>query len=179
MPNIADNLATVQERIAAACDRAGRAPEDVQLVAVGKKFPAPIIREAAEAGLTVFGENRVQEAKAKATAAVRAGVTGEAVHQATIDAITAHDYPVGPPPNAPADEFIGMVHGTGHGIGLDVHEPPLLDLKGPTLVVGDVLTIEPGLYGRLVGGVRIEDMVAVTEDGCENFNTLHEGLCWT
>ena len=121
----------------------------------------------------------VQEAKAKATTAVRAGVTGEDVHQATIDAITAHGYPVGPPPDAPADEFVGMVHGTGHGIGLDVHEPPLLDLKGPPLVVGDVLTIEPGLYGRLVGGVRIEDMVAVTEDGCENFNTLHEGLCWT
>ena len=59
-----------------------------------------------------------------------------------------------------------------------MHEPPLLDLKGPPLVVGDVLTIEPGLYGRLVGGVRIEDMVAVTEDGCENFNTLHEGLHW-
>ena len=75
-----------------------------------------------------------------------------------------------------------MVHRyIGHGIGLDVHEPPLLDLKGPTLVVGDVLTIEPGLYVvDSVGGVRIEDMVAVTEDGCENFNTLHEGnLCWT
>ena len=56
MPNIADNLAAVQERIAAACDRAERAPEDVQLVAVGKKFPAPTIREAAEAGLTVFGD---------------------------------------------------------------------------------------------------------------------------
>lgn len=65
MPNIADNLAAVQERIAAACDRAGRAPEDVQLVAVGKKFPAPIIHEAADCGLTLFGENRVQEAKAK------------------------------------------------------------------------------------------------------------------
>ena len=65
MPNIADNLAAVQERIAAACDRAGRAPEDVQLVAVGKKFPSPIIHEAADCGLTLFGENRVQEAKAK------------------------------------------------------------------------------------------------------------------
>ena len=65
MPNIADNLAAVQERIAAACDRAGRAPEDVQLVAVGKKFPASIIHEAADCGLTLFGENRVQEAKAK------------------------------------------------------------------------------------------------------------------
>ena len=121
----------------------------------------------------------VKEAKAKATAVVRAGMTGEDVHRATIDAITAHGYPVGPPTGPAADEFVGMVHGTGHGIGLDVHEPPLLDLKGPKLVVGDVLTIEPGLYGRLVGGVRIEDMVAVTEDGCENFNALHEGLCWT
>ena len=65
MPNIADNLAAVQERIAAACDRAGRAPEEVQLVAVGKKFPAPVIHEAADCGLTLFGENRVQEAKAK------------------------------------------------------------------------------------------------------------------
>jgi len=65
VPNIADNLAAVQERIAAACDRAGRAPEDVQLVAVGKKFPASIIHEAADCGLTLFGENRVQEAKAK------------------------------------------------------------------------------------------------------------------
>ena len=121
----------------------------------------------------------VKEAKSKAIAAVRAGVTGEDVHQATIDAITGHGYPVGPPADSPPADFVGMVHGTGHGVGLDVHEPPLLDLKGPTLVVGDVLTIEPGLYGRLVGGVRIEDMVAVTDGGCENFNSLHEGLCWT
>jgi Xaa-Pro aminopeptidase len=120
----------------------------------------------------------VKEAKAKAIAAVRAGVTGENVHRATIDAMTAHGYPVGPPTDSPPDDFIGMVHGTGHGVGLDVHEPPLLDLKGPELVVGDVLTIEPGLYGRLIGGVRIEDMVAVTKDGCDNFNSLHEGLCW-
>ena len=42
---------------------------------------------------------------------------------------------------------------TGHGIGLDVHEPPLLDRGGPELVVGDALTIEPGLYSRRIGGV--------------------------
>lgn len=121
----------------------------------------------------------VAEAKASAISVVRAGATGEQVHQATIEAITAHGYPVGPPADAPADDFVGMVHGTGHGVGLDVHEPPLLDLKGPELVVGDVLTVEPGLYGRCVGGVRIEDMVAVTVDGCENFNSLHEGLDWS
>ena len=120
----------------------------------------------------------VKEAKQQAISTIRAGVTGESVHQATIDLITAHGYPVGPPPEAPANDFVGMVHGTGHGIGLDVHEPPLLDLKGPELVVGDVLTVEPGLYGRTVGGVRIEDMVAVTEDGCENFNRLPEELDW-
>jgi Xaa-Pro aminopeptidase len=69
-------------------------------------------------------------------------------------------------------------HGTGHGIGLEVHEPPLLAMKGPELVVGDVLTVEPGLYALGIGGIRIEDMVAVTATGCENFNTLQESLVW-
>ena len=72
-----------------------------------------------------------------------------------------------------------MTHGTGHGIGLDVHEPPLLDDGGPALVVGDALTIEPGLYCRAIGGVRVEDMVIVTETGHENLNQLPEGLDWT
>ena len=71
-----------------------------------------------------------------------------------------------------------MVHGTGHGIGLDVHEPPLLDEGGPALIVGDALTIEPGLYAKAIGGVRVEDMVIVTADGCENLNALPEGLGW-
>jgi len=65
VPNVAENLTQVQQRIAAACKRAGRSPEEVQLVAVGKKFTADVIREASDAGLTHFGENRVQEAKAK------------------------------------------------------------------------------------------------------------------
>jgi Xaa-Pro aminopeptidase len=46
------------------------------------------------------------------------------------------------------------------------------------LVVGDVVTIEPGLYCKAIGGVRVEDMVVVRENGCENLNALHEGLCW-
>ena len=60
-----------------------------------------------------------------------------------------------------------------------MHEPPLLDFGGPELVIGDVVTIEPGLYAKSIGGVRVEDMVAVTADGCENFNTLPEGLDWS
>ena len=121
----------------------------------------------------------VQAAKAAGIASVRKGVTGEAVHRATIEVIADHGYSTGLPPEGAAPDFCGMVHGTGHGVGLDVHEPPLLDFKGPELVSGDVLTVEPGLYGPAVGGIRLEDMVAVTDDGCENFNTLHEGLDWT
>ena len=45
-------------------------------------------------------------------------------------------------------------------------------------MVGDAITVEPGLYCRAIGGVRVEDMVVVTEDGCENLNTLPEGLSW-
>ena len=100
------------------------------------------------------------------------------MHQATIDVVIGHGHPAGLPPADAGPDFCGMVHGTGHGVGLDVHEPPLLDFKGPALVVGDVLTVEPGLYGTRHGGIRIEDMVAVTADGCENFNRLPEGLEW-
>lgn len=63
--SIAENLARVQERIATACQRSGRRPEEVRLVAISKTVPPERIREAYEAGLRDFGENRVQEAKAK------------------------------------------------------------------------------------------------------------------
>lgn len=116
-------------------------------------------------------------AKRAAIAATRAGATGEAVHRATIASIERAAYAMGLH-SGPGDTSTRMVHGTGHGIGLDVHEPPLLDLGGPELLVGDVVTIEPGLYSLSLGGVRVEDMVAVTASGCENFNALPEGLDW-
>ena len=65
MVNIAENLAQIQQRISVACERSGRSPKEVQLVAVGKKFTAQVIKEAADCGLNLFGENRVQEAKIK------------------------------------------------------------------------------------------------------------------
>lgn len=120
----------------------------------------------------------VVEAKAAATAATRAGASGDDVHAATTKVILARGYHMGLPPEGAPDTYTSMPHGTGHGIGLDVHEPPLLDVNGLPLVVGDVLTIEPGLYCKAHGGVRVEDMVAVTEQGCENYNTLPEGLKW-
>lgn len=120
----------------------------------------------------------VVDAKKAGQSATRTGVTGESVHKAVIAKIEEHGFKIGIPGDDEPDEYCAMVHGTGHGIGLDVHEPPLLDFKGPELVRGDALTIEPGLYSKAVGGIRIEDMVIVTDDGCESLNQLPEGLCW-
>ncbi|MCR4413620.1 MAG: Xaa-Pro peptidase family protein [Thermoguttaceae bacterium] len=120
----------------------------------------------------------VCRAKKAAIAAVRAEVSGEAVHAAATEAIRAAGYAVGLPKEDDPPSYTAMVHGTGHGVGLEVHEPPLLDLQGPPLVAGDVVTIEPGLYRRDLGGVRVEDMVVVTAAGCENLNRLPEGLDW-
>ena len=117
----------------------------------------------------------VVAAKREAIAAVRPGATGQSVHEATLAALARHGYGAG----QPSQQGVAVIaHGTGHGVGLEVHEPPLLAMKGPPLVVGDVLTVEPGLYALGIGGVRVEDMVAVTATGCENFNSLQETLVW-
>jgi pyridoxal phosphate enzyme (YggS family) len=74
---IASRLAAVRRRIAAACERAGRTSDEVVLVGVGKTHPAALLQEAYDAGLTVFGENRVQEALAKSRE-MSAGSAGSA-----------------------------------------------------------------------------------------------------
>ena len=119
------------------------------------------------------------DAKAAAAAATRSGVTGEDVHQATLGRIHAHGFASGLPGPKDPEDRIAMTHGTGHGVGLDVHEPPLLDFGGPVLLEGDALTIEPGLYAPAIGGLRIEDMIIVTSTGFDNLNTLPEGLTWS
>jgi Xaa-Pro aminopeptidase len=62
----------------------------------------------------------------------------------------------------------GFFHSLGHGVGLELHEEPSLGRAPGTLVAGDVITLEPGLYRQGYGGVRLEDLVLVTEDGAEN-----------
>src|SRR4051794_35864671 len=103
----------------------------------------------------------VLEAQEAALAAVRAGPTGrevDAVARSIIDA-------------AGHAEHFG--HGLGHGVGLDVHEGPRLSKQGETaLAAGMVVTVEPGVYVPGAVGVRIEDLVIVTDDGAEIVSSL-------
>jgi Xaa-Pro aminopeptidase len=100
------------------------------------------------------------------------------VHQATVAVLKQHNVHIGFPPTDAPRELIFLPHGTGHGIGLDLKEPPLLDFKGVELLAGDAVTIEPAVYCAAVGGVRIEDLYIVRDNGAENLNTLPEDLRW-
>jgi Xaa-Pro aminopeptidase len=117
----------------------------------------------------------VVSAKRASTEKLVLGQTAEAVHHAAIKELTAAGYPLS---RGSTTDEPSIQHGTGHGIGLEVHEPILLDDGGGELLVNEVFTIEPGLYGRRVGGVRVEDMLVVGPETARNLNRLHEGLDW-
>jgi len=71
----------------------------------------------------------------------------------------------------------GFFHGLGHGVGLDIHEDPRLAPSGVTpLEPGNVVSVEPGLYDPAWGGIRLEDLVVIRADGCENFCTMPKEL---
>jgi Xaa-Pro aminopeptidase len=70
----------------------------------------------------------------------------------------------------------GFFHGTGHGLGLDIHEPPRISRSDWVLKEGEVVTVEPGLYYPEIGAVRIEDMVLVEKEGCRNLTTYPKFL---
>ncbi|MEF8799893.1 MAG: Xaa-Pro peptidase family protein [Halolamina sp.] len=113
------------------------------------------------------------EAKRAAFSELEAGTTGEAVHAAACEVYERAGYPT--LREDPAAET-GFIHSTGHGIGLDVHEKPSLSPRGDELEAGQIVTVEPGLYDPAHGGVRIEDIAVVTDDGYENFTDYPEQL---
>jgi Xaa-Pro aminopeptidase len=117
----------------------------------------------------------VAKAKNAAIAKMQPGATAESIHQAATDELVRAGFRVA---RGQVTDDPTVQHGTGHGIGLEIHEPILLDHGGGAMLSEEVFTVEPGLYGRRDGGVRIEDMVVVTRDGPVNLNHLPDGLDW-
>jgi Xaa-Pro aminopeptidase len=99
---------------------------------------------------------------------VTAGASGKAIHTAIQDLFERAGYHTG----MVDGRMQGFFHGTGHGVGLEVHEPPRISRTNDILQPGHVVTVEPGLYYLDIGGVRIEDTVLVSSAGCKNLTTF-------
>jgi Xaa-Pro aminopeptidase len=102
----------------------------------------------------------VCEAQALAISRVRAGIPGAGIHDEVVGFFRDLGY---------GTTTKGFLHNLGHGIGLQVHELPSLGVAGKELTAGNVITIEPGLYCPGTGGVRLEDVGAVTKKGFVDF----------
>jgi len=114
----------------------------------------------------------VAEAQECAFHRIRDGADGEAVHREVQVTLEAHGFQTG----VVNGRMQGFFHGTGHGLGLELHELPRVSRVPTTLRTGNVVTVEPGLYYPGVGGVRIEDVVVVTEHGCSNLTVYPKTL---
>jgi Xaa-Pro aminopeptidase len=115
----------------------------------------------------------VLESQEAALSMVKAGVSGKDIHNKVAEVLheagyktNVHDQEEGKPLTE------GFFHGTGHGVGLEIHEAPRVSLADDELIPGDVISVEPGVYDPEVGGVRIEDLVVVTEDGYRNLTSF-------
>jgi len=107
----------------------------------------------------------VLAAQREAVSRLRAGVSVRRVHAAARRVLEQAGFHT-----ELGEQPCGFIHGLGHGVGLEIHEPPVLaDCRG-TLRRGDVVTIEPGLYYPEVGGVRLEDLFLVTSDGARRIS---------
>jgi len=111
----------------------------------------------------------VRTAQLAALDAVRAGVNGRHVHQQCLNVFERHGFET----KRTAKGSVGFFHGTGHGLGLEVHEAPRMSTVDYILKKGSVVTVEPGLYYPGIGGCRIEDVVQVTDGKPKMLSSYH------
>lgn len=106
----------------------------------------------------------VKDAQELALSEIKDGVNGRVVHQAVCSYFEKSGFSLKILPN----RRDGFIHGTGHGVGMEIHEEPVrIGVVDYVLKKGNITSVEPGLYYTGIGGVRIEDLVFVTKNGCE------------
>ena len=111
----------------------------------------------------------VRAAQFGAMQSIRAGVNGRDIHRGVIAEFEQRGYAT----RHTAKGSVGFFHGTGHGLGLAVHELPRMSTVDHTLLKDSVVTVEPGLYYPGLGGCRIEDVVQVTARGAKQLSDFH------
>ena len=112
-------------------------------------------------------------------ALLRPGVLGSDLNQRMCEVLRDHGYgsQLFPRESIAGARTAVCDHGLGHGVGLEIHEQPMLGRSGHSpLVVGDVVTLEPGLYDPAFGGVRVEDLCVITETGATTLTSFPFGL---
>lgn len=108
----------------------------------------------------------VVDAQEEALRMIKDGIDAKDVHEKVKEVLSSRGY------NTKNGE--GFIHSTGHGIGLEIHEEPRISNQSVILKKGMVVTVEPGLYYKDVGGVRVEDTVVVRKNGCEVLTTFEK-----
>jgi Xaa-Pro aminopeptidase len=114
----------------------------------------------------------VLEAQKIAFRSLRAGADGAHIYRSVQSHFVQNGFSTG----VVSGRRQGFFHGLGHGLGLEIHEPPNLGVRRDILKAGNVVTVEPGLYYEDSGGVRLEDVVLVTKSGCINLTRFPKKL---
>lgn len=101
-----------------------------------------------------------------------AGVNGADIHRTILAHFESRGFKTGTEGGRQA----GFFHGTGHGLGLEIHEPPRISMQEERLEAGQVVTIEPGLYYPGIGGIRLEDVAVIQQHGADNLTRFARRL---
>lgn len=116
----------------------------------------------------------VKKARDKAISGIAPGVSGRRLHEEAASMLAGAGFPTGRDAEGRA---VGFFHGLGHGVGMEIHEAPRLSPGSDRpLEAGNVVTVEPGVYDPEWGGMRLEDLIVVTEDGASDLTSIETFL---